>query len=121
MESEIRYDICAKCGADNLQLNFACQVCGNRLYSIGEDAHERYVAIVQRLHRKRTIVLYLGWPVVTAVLIVMPVLDLTGHLREGPTAGVMFAALLSSWRLVDLKKKRLGSLAFIQKYKSARL
>ncbi len=119
MEPEIRYDICAQCGAGNPELKVACPVCRNRLFAIGEDAHQRYVAAVRRLNRRRSIVWSLGWTMVVMMLIVMPALDLTGHLKQGPTAGVMFAALFCAWRLMDLKKKRAGSLAFMRKYKNA--
>lgn len=119
MDAKIQYDICPECGTANQELKGECPVCGNRLFSIGADSHQRYIALVEAENKKRGSIWYAGWAAVASLLIVMPILSLVGYVRTVPGAGAMVGAMVISWRLFDLKKKRLGSLMFIRKYKDA--
>jgi RNA polymerase subunit RPABC4/transcription elongation factor Spt4 len=117
MSSRIRYKICPACGWENPEERGECPVCANRLFSDGNEEHQRYVLLIKAEHRKRTVIWTVGWIFVALVAFMPLALLFSGRLTMVPSLGATIAALFSSWRLVDLRKKMNGSARFLAKHR----
>ena len=119
MDLRIRYEVCPACGQENPEKKSACPACDNRLFSDGPEHHQRYVALIQAEHRKRTLYWYGGWTLIFLVVVPPIWLLATGRFGRAPGIGALVAAMMIGWRLVDLKKKREGSARFLANYPTA--
>jgi hypothetical protein len=120
MEPRIRYEVCPACGFGNAEMKGACPACDNRLFSDGQEEHQRYIRIIETEHRKRNLMWYFGWPAVVLVFLSPVILLLKDKVSWVPGAGAWVGAIVVAWRLHDLKKRREASAQFLAKHKNAK-
>jgi hypothetical protein len=119
MSERIYYDICPACGFGNAERKGACAACDNRLFSDGREEHHRYVQLITKEHRKREVVWYSGWLLIALMACTPLLIFAKGQVRWVPGAGLWLAAMVTGWRLIDLKKKRQASAQFLAQHKTA--
>src|ERR1035438_3188237 len=116
MSPYIRYEVCPECGHANPESKGTCPVCDNKLSSDTEVEHQRYVELVRVEHRKRSLRWLGGWSFMALVLAGPLLLVATGKIGWTPGVAAMVGSMVIGWRLIDLQKKRQGSLCFLSRY-----